>query len=471
MTFPVTRKFQALLLLLLIGTSAVTGQTETNEVASDGAQILERGRFFYAQGVVFEAIKEYERYVEIVPDDIDALLFLSQLHVDVGYDDRAAIVLARILQLEPDNERANALFVRIRNTLAQRVDPDSFESLLQYARICARPGSYQRAATYYRRALAIENATSIHLELARMLSWASSFEEAGYHYNIVLARNPGALDVMREAGRIFNASGDFPRAIEVLESYLARRPDDISALLELTQALVWSGRGDEGGQRLKELIEREPGRIDVMLVQGSLAELEDRILDAYQVYRDVLQRDPDNQDAAARIQALERDHRMDIARLRDRIASSEDDMDAYLALATLFAEQQRYSDAISLLEKANRQAPEHKEIFTTLRRLRSNDLQRVQHRLMIFRERLAVRQEQEVNKMRSWLAENPSDARTRMRLARILFDAGQYVAAEAELRLVQQEAPLDPLALEMMNLIMTRKAQQRAEGGDGRLLQ
>jgi Flp pilus assembly protein TadD len=73
--------------------------------------------------------------------------------------------------------------------------------------------------------------------------------------------------------------------------------------------------------------------------------------------------------------------------------------------------------------------------------------------------------------MRAWLQENPKDARTRMRLARTLFDAGQYDAAQQELQLVQQVAPLDPLALEMMNLILIRKRDMASEGDDRRLLQ
>ncbi len=433
----------------------------------------ERAQFFYEQGIVFEAIKELETHIENVRDDVEAHMFLSQLLADVGHDERAAATLAHVLYLDPDHQEAERLLTRMRNNLGQRVDLENPDAVLQYARISARPGSYERAATFYRRALALVDTTAVHLEFARMLSWAGAYSESAHHYDIVLARNPGALDVMREAGRVLNAQGNFSRAIEVLETYRARRPEDTGALLDLARAFVWAGQGEEGQRVLHEVIRLEPDRLDILLVQGSLAELENRVLDAYRYYQAALARAPDHAEALARLADLDRGNRIAIARLREQVALEPDDMAVHLALAGLLEAEERYGEAIVLLERANRRRPEHEEVFRALRNLRSRDVARVQARLDRFRSVRAQRQQQQVDRLREWLDANPRDVRTRLELAGLLFDAGQYAAAQAELLVVQQDMPMDPLVIEMMNLLMARQREREPQDGvrEGRLLQ
>ncbi len=439
-------------------------QARADEIAAPPQAVrevsrLERARYLYSRGIVFEAIINLEAHVADRPEDVEALYFLARLQEEVGHEERAAVALTQVLRLEPGHQDAERLLTRIRNNLGRQLNRRDPAAVLRYARLCARPGSYDRAAAFYRLALSLEESTGVHLEFARMLSWAGDYEESAYHYGIVLERNPGSLSVQREAGRVFSALGDFERAVTVFENYLDREPEDASVQRDLILVLIWSGRLVEAESRLRALLRRDAGNLEVLLVRGALAEAQDRLPAAYDYYRDILEQDPEHTEAIARIAALERGDRLAMARLRQRVDANPDDVEARLQLARLYERNERYGDAIEQLEQINRRFPENEEVFVALRELREKDIELVRTRLNAVRAARATRQAQEVEQWEAWLDRNPGDHRTRFLLARQLIEAGRFPDAERELTRLQEAVPEDPLVVEMMRLLREQRAQ------------
>ena len=460
-------------ILYLLAVVLVVWPVQARGESSARVDRYERARFFYSEGIVFEAIKELELHIERNEDDVGAHVFLAELLSEVGLHEQAATIMTRVLDMDPADAEAERQLSRMRNSLALRVDRSDPDAVLQFARISARPGSYDRAATFYRLALSLEDSTAVHLEFARMLSWAGSYDESAHYYEIVLERSPGALSVKREAGRVFNSQGDFTRAIEVLRAYIDRRPDDVPVLLNLIWAYIWAGKEDEGARLLARVEEISPDRIDIYLVRGALAEREGRILDAYEYYASALEKDANHVDAQMRAAFLEQDQRLAIAQLEARIEEDPRDTDAYLALVDALIEQERMGEAVDLLVRANRHYPDNETIYETLQELRELDSRSIQESLNRYRASLAARQREKIESLRAWLASHPDDVRTRLELAQLLFTAGEYNEAEEQLMALQERVPTHPVAFELINQISTRRRDlERQEAArEGRLLQ
>ncbi len=437
-------------------------EPEQGDVAAASWTHMERAQYLYDQGIVFEAIRELEAHVQRFPEDVAAHFMLGQLQEEVGHSERAAWSLTRVLQLDAGHRAAQRLLVRIRNNLGRTLDRTDPEAVLRYARICARPGSYDRAAAHYRLALSLEDSTAVQLEFAKMLYWAGAYEESAQRYDLVLGRNPASLPIQREAARVYLALGDFERAIAVLENNIRLAPEHIPAQLELVRALIWAGRLEEAEALLATVLQREPSGVEAQMVRGLLAEAQHELLRAHALYAAVLEREPEHLEAKARMAAMREGDRLKMARLRQQAEKAPDDAEVYLVLAALYDQHDQLGAAIDLLTEANRRLPEQEEIFRALRRLREKDLQQVRTRIAGFQASRERQHAQERETAEAWLEQNPDDRQMRLKLARLLVTSGQYAAAQEHLRYLLSAGPMDPLVVELLQLTRERLEQEKS---------
>lgn len=445
------------------GTNEAAGRvavTNSAEMVTSESTGFERAQALYNEGVVFEAIKEVDLYTLDHPDDEAAFLFKAKLLMEVNHDDRAALALTQVLRINPDNVEAANRLARIRNDLVRALDLDDREAVLRYARLCARPGSYDRAAHYYRLALAQEDNTAVQLELARMLSWAGEYSESIIHYEIVAERNPGNPQVLKEMGVVYNAMEKFDEAVDAYQVCVDTNPNDYAAQVALIQSMIWAGRGEEAGERLAVLRQQIGDEVDVVMLAAALSDLNGAILEAYDGYLRVLEMDPEHKEALRRVEELEQNHRVAIARIKQQIDYNPDSVELRLSLVDLYMEQQRIQDAIDTLEDINRMQPSNIKVADQLTALRRDETERVMNRVNAYREKRAVQQDSEISRMRNWLEENPADQRMRLLLARQLLAAGLEQEAQSELESLYMLAPLDPVVVEMLTKVNEKMMAQ-----------
>jgi tetratricopeptide (TPR) repeat protein len=393
------------------------------------------------EGIVFEAINELERYTRAYPDHEDARMLLARSLRRVRRDARAAEELSHVIRLNPGNMEAQRLLTRLRVEIGQRLDRSDRDAVLRYARLCAIPESYDRSADYYRLALELGDDVAVHLEFARMLAWAGRYAESALHYESFLKSNPVNIEVLLELGRVCNSSGLFTQAVDVFERCLAEQPEHVPASLDLARALIWSGREAEAEERLRAMERKQVGGEVPLLLLASIARIRNRVLDEYTLLQQVLARVPTHAEALARVAALEKGSLLDEARLLRHLETAPEDVEARRKLADLYIAASRHGDALYQLNMIREAVPDDLAVMKRLRAVRAEEMRRVMAQVDAFRSMRAAERQREIARIERWLGQNTNDMKSRLRLAELYADGGNYAEAVVHLEWLQAAAP------------------------------
>jgi tetratricopeptide (TPR) repeat protein len=229
-------------LLLLWRGPARTGEGQVGRPAPlppDVMAVLERSAEQMARGEVEQAILGYRRVLTLGPS-LEALLGLAQGEWKAGREEEAVREYERVLRLDPRNATA----------------------LLRTA----------------------------HAYAARRETW----EKAEARYREYLGEAPGAAEAWLALGRVLSWRGNAAAAVEIYA-----RPD-VQPLLTAEDrraqalALVQLGRGGEAEPTLEAVARSNPSDIDTKLSLAGLHASRRQWESALPLYREALQRRPDD---------------------------------------------------------------------------------------------------------------------------------------------------------------------------------
>jgi tetratricopeptide (TPR) repeat protein len=402
------------------------------------------------QGVVFEAIHELELFVTENPDHEAARMELARSLHRVKRDRRTAEEAAHVLRINPENAEARRLLTRIRIKLGRDLDRNDPVAVLDYARLCARPETYDRAADFYRLYLQLDDDPLVHMEFARMLYWAGRYEDAESHLRVYLAYKPDDAGMHHLLGKIYGALGDFEKAVEEYLLCRAARPDDVELQLDLARALMWSGRESEAQKILVEIRRRSSEYDTPLLLLATIARIQGRVEEEYELYKTVLARDPDNAEAKARVKELEKGNRLAIAVCLGRLAAYPEDVETRRKLIGLYLEEERHGEAIPHLRELGALEPSGSDVLNQLRHAREEEGRRALVAVSTFHEQQAARNAAEIVRVEAWVRGNPNDYRSRVRLADLLLESKDYVAAVTHLEILESMTPGDGRVVEKL---------------------
>lgn len=192
---------------------------------------MERGAQLYKDGQLPAAAAEYERALEINPDNAAA-------HANLVAIDGA---IAGPGQAREHYERAVAL------------DPDLAIAYSNYGTVLLKAGQFAAAEPVLARAAALDTAGADALaNLGFAIELQGRLSEAGPHYRQALQRDPGHALANYLLGRLLAGRGEHAAAIALLErSAAADSPHRTRALVSLADALRDSGQTDAGIESLK----------------------------------------------------------------------------------------------------------------------------------------------------------------------------------------------------------------------------
>ncbi len=386
----------------------------------------ERAQSLLERGVVFEAIRELENFVAANANHIDARMLLARTLTEVKRGRRAAEEAAHVLRIDPGHAEAQRLLTETRIELGRSLDRDDPVAVLDYARLCARPETYERAETYYKLYFELADNPAVRLEFANMLSWAGRHEEAVRQFRGYLAFAPEDIDARRSLGRVYNAMARFDEAVVELTYCLERRPDDIEIKLDLARALSWSGHERDAQGLLRDVRRQAPNYDAPLLLLAAIARIQGRQQEEYNLYLKVLEISPDNVEARSRVTELESGSNLKIAELRARLEKSPDDLPLRWELVALYERDEQHGEAIRELEEIAARAPFDSESRARLQAIRAEEGARVLARLEAIKAMMGEERRAEIARCTEWLASNPADARTREVLSELLLADGRY---------------------------------------------
>ncbi len=139
---------------------------------------------------------------------------------------------------------------------------------------------------------------------ARVHVEAQRFDEAQKIFQYLVDRNPNDLEARTWVARLEGWQKNYPRAEKLYRAVLADAPSNVEATLGLADVLGWTARYQEGLALLEDLLTEKPEDVEVLIRLGRIHRWQNHRGKALYYYRQVLIRDPSNQEADDTIKIL-----------------------------------------------------------------------------------------------------------------------------------------------------------------------
>lgn len=218
------------------------------------------------EDMIKAAVQQYEKVVEKAPGDKDAWLMLGRLY--------------KLLQNSPASERA---FKKV-----LEIDENDEDALTGLAMVYSDLGDNASASQVLKRVAEKSPNVRTLLALASAYEQLRQFREAAEAYRKALELNPDNLDLKRAYAQSLFAADDTDKARAVFEELLEAEPNDLLALLRLSQIHRQQqdfSKAEEYAQRAARL---DPSNLEVQYNEVSLLEAQGKLKEAIARLKEIL---------------------------------------------------------------------------------------------------------------------------------------------------------------------------------------
>ncbi|HUR34774.1 MAG TPA: tetratricopeptide repeat protein [Vicinamibacterales bacterium] len=309
--------------------------------AGDGRWPYYLGHIYKGKGPVDKSVSAFDRALQLMPDDVPAMIGLGEADLAAGHPENADGVFAKALARRPSE--AAAWFGAGRAALARR--------------------DYRRAINQLTRALELApQATKIHYSLAMAYRAAGDMSKATAH----LARQGDVdtrvtdplmreIDVLLQSAEAYNirggaelAAGHWQAAASAFRQGLELAPDDPSLRHRLGTALYQMGDVPGAMAEFQRVLQTSPGYTQSSYSLGVLLSEAGRYPEAIEHFSTALKRQPDYVEARIQLaDVLRRTGRPEqaLAEYARVLAAAPTNTDAAFGQAMALIRIDRYAEA------------------------------------------------------------------------------------------------------------------------------
>ena len=310
------------------------------------------------------------------PDDLDALLDLSNALLARRAYGQAKEYLLQALEMEPQDARIHWAMGRMLSDLGDL--PGAVESLARAAELDD--------------ALAAPNYL-----LANILVRQQYLEEAVVRYERALARDPRYLQAYFNLAGLHARQTDYGLALAVIKRGLENLPDEIELLFQMGRVFFVQARYDEARKTLDRVLSLQPERAEA---------------------RELL----------AQIHLNNRDGEQALAVLRQGLEQGPDSALLQARLGALLLQEGRVDEAAVHLQNALRADPDRDEVYYNLGQALLRAGKEAEGRQLLDYFSLLQREHQNILDFKTAIVLNPNDADAFYRLGVIYARIGRYRA-------------------------------------------
>ena len=219
------------------------------------------------------AIQDFQRAIDLAPDQAGGYVGLARLYFHLGRIDEANAVLDRAAKKIRDMSRVHEI----------------------RAEIATQAGKPDVAVDEYRKALETSpNDKQLLFQLGRALREAGRLDEASQTLDRVAKIDPTMPGLALERGLIFEARGTPEQAVKMYEHALEEEPDDPDLTIRLAAAKVESGDYDAGEKLLEKVSGTRPNSAEAEFYLGRIDMQKGRDLTALAHFQRATQLDARN---------------------------------------------------------------------------------------------------------------------------------------------------------------------------------
>ena len=369
------------------------------------------------QDMLHNAIEQYKKITDIVPDDVDSWVMLGRLEKAAQDNAEAERAYKKVLTLDPDNEDAltglSLVYLDLGNsqaaadTLRQLADKNpSPRSLVALAETYEQMKNYGLAAEALQKALLLNppNAGEVKQALGQDLVYAQKYDDALLIYQGLVQDDPTDAQSYLRMSQIYRQERKFADAGAASDKALAIDPANMEIRYNQVTLLEAQGKTQQAIQTLKDILDSTAKKTYTRAERSVRATLLPRLAALYRdaeqtdmavdTLRQLADLDPDQaQQAAAEIvdtyrvghefakAQMEADadlkkwpddrgvHLAHASVLADlgkndqataevkKLMDGKTDRETYLALADLYTEGRKFDDAGKALDAAERLSP------------------------------------------------------------------------------------------------------------------
>ncbi len=213
------------------------------------AEILKKDGFYH------KAIALYKKILNIVPNNVDALISLAKLNAERGLIGNAVenfFKAAEIFNRDGATEKAVMAVEKI-----LQLSPSDLNTRIKIAELYLRSGHRERAANEYS-------------AIASTYSEKDENEKAREFYQKANELDPENIQVFIGLSRLEEKANNIDQSFGYLEKALSHHPDSKEILLSYSQLCIRTNKIDNAKNTLLKLIEKNPSDIQSKKLLGIL---------------------------------------------------------------------------------------------------------------------------------------------------------------------------------------------------------
>lgn len=221
-----------------------------------------------------EAAAEYERGLNLAPNDPDLLLKAGAFRLAAGHPSEALEALARCVRLVPRDGDAQFYVAQAYHlngedqlalkamSLAARLEPNNSEILQKYGELLGTAGDSQQALALLTRARALNpSLPRIDYDLGLAEYKLMALPEAAQFLKEEKQKDPENADAIALLGTVQLRLNHWPEAKAALTQFLVAHPDDVESLLGLGHCQVELNENDAAVTTLQHVLQLDPTQL------------------------------------------------------------------------------------------------------------------------------------------------------------------------------------------------------------------
>jgi Flp pilus assembly protein TadD len=221
--------------------------------------------FYYAElGRVEDALRMYVQLLETNPRDVEILLITGHICVALQKFGDAKDFYTRVLEIEPWHADARQNLDKLPNSLSGTNGSQSVEEMYQAAQKAVAEGREQEAIQTLEKLLAAspEHAQA-HNDLGALLYRAGDKNLALDHYEKAVQLDPNNTTFQKNLADFYCIEqGQFEKAMRIYVKILEKQPEDVETLIAVGYICENLNKVDDARDFYRQIIDIEPWNLE-----------------------------------------------------------------------------------------------------------------------------------------------------------------------------------------------------------------